>query len=391
MLIIALNVNAQEFTQEEAKEIELLKLKTGDLIDSAEISPEVIAYSYAGAEVENGSKILFKENLSFSNLEIIDDTHLKVYFNNNYYRDQNNFVREIQFATTTKEIWNKASVETLPEKISKFFIKTVYADISTTTTSGNCTLYKTDPDHSYSTDSSTGIDSYHGPTYQSTGLWTITLPILTGTITQADFILWKLTACPESNIASLYKIARTDVVATQSSWNHYNTAGHWTTAGAKGAGTDFINTVIDTVNLNSAINNWDTLGIMGTNADNSLTVNWGDFLAFKLEATVQYDTGGGYYASELNTNASIRPYIKLTYTPPAPPATATTTPLNCIMPANYDISVITGCHIVYSATTSTSTMATSSITIDYYYLPFLLYLFVLSLLVVSLYIISLIL
>lgn len=395
VLIIALNVNAQEFTQDEAKEIELLKLKTGDLLDSAEVAPEVIAYSYAGAEVELGSQILFKNDSKYSNIKKITDNKYQFFSGDAFYRDDNNFVKEIEFATTTLEIWEKANVETLTQKISKL-LKTPYVladsffasldgfmpDGQSTwnATRGNAVSLNVD----VTTTCANSMASDQGATkyvYRTFTLFnTAALPddaIISsakfyfypnladcGAIVNADTSSMQLTPFYPVNPASIvvadFNNFTDDVLGTKTlstiTYDVYNiiTLSNLGYISATGTTAFFVRNSRDVANLaptGNNINNFYNSRQTGTNKDE---------------------------------------FLEIEFTLPASPA-ATTTPLNCLMPTNYDISVITGCHIVYSATTSTSTMATSSITIDYYYSPFLLYLFVLSLLAVSLYIISLIL
>ncbi|ARF10120.1 hypothetical protein Indivirus_18_4 [Indivirus ILV1] len=119
-----------------AKEIESLKLKTGQLIDHEEITPinfktqitgeKEIFYSYIGDEVENASNIIFRENNNYSNTIKLDITHFRIYSAPVYFRGENNIIHKIETASTTPKIWNDANVQTFIDKITSI-LKTPYA------------------------------------------------------------------------------------------------------------------------------------------------------------------------------------------------------------------------------------------------------------------------
>jgi hypothetical protein len=130
-------INAQTIDiNDQAKEIESLKLKTGQLIDHQEVAPvdfktkkvgqNEIVYSYIGDEVENANNIIFKENDNYSNTEKLDDTHFRIYSAPIYFKDENNFIHKIEIGKTTPEIWQQASVQTLMDKITSI-LKIPYA------------------------------------------------------------------------------------------------------------------------------------------------------------------------------------------------------------------------------------------------------------------------
>jgi hypothetical protein len=119
-----------------AKEIESLKLKTGQLIDHEEITPinfktqligeKKIIYSYIADEIDSASNIIFGQNDTYSNTEKLDSTHFRIYSAPKYFKDDNNIIHQIKIGSTTPDIWNKASIPTLMDKITSI-LKTPYA------------------------------------------------------------------------------------------------------------------------------------------------------------------------------------------------------------------------------------------------------------------------
>jgi hypothetical protein len=138
-IVLANNCQAQIINiNDKSKEIESLKLKTGQLISHDEFSAtkfvkgkittseKEVIYTYIGDEVENATNILFNKDENYSNTEKLDNTHFRVYSAPEYFRDDDNIIHKIEIGTTTPEIWNKASVPTLIDKITSI-LKTPYA------------------------------------------------------------------------------------------------------------------------------------------------------------------------------------------------------------------------------------------------------------------------
>lgn len=137
-LILIFSVSSFCFAQENnfAKEVELLKLKTGDLIDHIETKDYTnirdkngqikIIYSYIGQEVDNTSNIIFKNDENYSNTIKLDDKHYRIYTSPQFYKDENNIIYKIEVAETTKEVWQEANVKTIFSRI-KDILKTPYA------------------------------------------------------------------------------------------------------------------------------------------------------------------------------------------------------------------------------------------------------------------------
>lgn len=388
--VVANNIHAQALSQNDAKQVELLKLKTGQILNSEIIKNDTVAYSYVGDEVEQGSKILFNKDNDNSNLEIISDTQLKLYLSDTFYRDKDNFVKEIQYATTTNKIWQQANVPTMIDEVVSYFkIANVLADTSTTTINGDCMLYSYAALQSTVSCADANVAvGYYATDNNNVGLFKFTLPSGTGTITDVELYLNKYGGTYDTTL-NLFKIARTDVDITAATYLVYKPGSNWQTAGALGAN-DFVNTVVDHTKQN-ATNGWIDLGIMGDEADDSLTLDWEDSVTLKLVGADpgNYSDQANYRSAEYATVSS-RPYVLITYTPEAtstPPATASTTPMFCSWPDNTDISIVSGCIVNYAASTS----ATTSIEMIYYKIPFLLYWFVFSIFVIGLIIVAIVL
>ncbi len=74
------------------------------------------------------------------------------------------------------------------------------------------------------------------------GLSNITGPV---TVTSARIRLWQFLNSG-TNTVSAYECSRAWVEA-ECTWNNYSTGNAWNTAGALGAGTDYVNSVLDTI------------------------------------------------------------------------------------------------------------------------------------------------
>lgn len=394
--VVLLNVHAQELTNDTAKQVEFLKLKTDQLLDSQEVTPEtidsktkqmitlppIVIYSYVGDEVDDAKNIIFN-NSNLSNTEQIDDNHLKVYLTPRFFKDNNNFVHKIEIATTTTEIWDKASVPTLDEKIlSLFRAYPALADTASTSAAYVCALVYGSPTTHDCTAGDLYIHVYNtSDNARNIGLQ-FTMPAGSGTISAVDLKMYKSSREEYSQLLGVYKVLYTDADYSMITWSQYKTATAWQTGGAYGASDT---SLVTAFNFN-APTGWNTFNLT-TGADNPMTINWGDIV--KLVLRPQAFSGTSHYEDVWNGSTGTNPpYVLITYAsaPPTPPA-ASSTPMFCAWPTNDDISIITGCLVNYEASTS----ATTSIEMIYYKIPFVLYWFIVSIFVIGLIIIAIVL
>lgn len=379
-----------------AKEIESLKLKIGQLIDHEEITPinfktqmagdREIIYSYIGNEVENASSIVFGKNDTYSNTEKLDEKHFRIYIAPKYFKGDDNIIHKIETAKTTTEIWDKANVTTLMDKITNL-LKTPYAIAGT----------------SYSTD-----DGYIAR-YNNTS-WYDVRTSAAGDVKVYDRIIAYNWVQYATEAGDQYFNFRTPLTFDLSLINPANILSGSINLYSEEAdetiqhsyaffkGTQAFPTSIN--DYSSFINNIYTNTIENsdvlTNAFTSWTLNNDGINYFKTGATdlmfmeTMYDVGsttppyylnienGRSFNSSLSEDFESHPYIELEVSSP----TGTTTPIICDF-SNTDISKITGCSIKVDSTGTTTTAFT-------YYSPFILYVFVYGLVFIILFLIYLI-
>lgn len=386
-LCLIFNVNAQTLTQEEAKKIQQLKDHT--ILDAATIYPinldtktgkniqqnPYVLYKYIGETVEDATKIIFVGNSDYSNTEKTDDGKIKIYSSNIYLKDTDNFIKKIEKATTTTDLWKASNVETVVDKILSI-LKTPYVIAST-----------------YNSNDGGGIRN-DGTT------WSTVRNGATGTSVDTGTNGKSLQAI---NIAGHYYIDRVYIPFNTSAIGSSTTI----TAGSLyfyATSRDDANRYVDLVSsvlanptslatgdfsVGSTKYITETNVLAGDNTNNLNAsglahINQGGYTEFALidkkdyDNTTPSDNFACYIATANYTNSSKIPYLLLTTTGGGTIST-TTTPLNCIWPTNNDISIITACKVGYTPTTSTSTMSTSSIEMDYYYSPAILYFYVYTL------------
>lgn len=138
-----------------------------------------------------------------------------------------------------------------------------------------------------------------------------TLPSGSGTITQVS-----LYACVQGTLengnVNVHQLTR-DFVESEATWDSYSTGNAWATAGG-----DFSSTIID-VTACPAIGNWQQWDLKGGSSDNPLTLTWSDSVLLLLKCADEElaDHNNTYYSKEYTTDPTKRPYLQITYTPPA--------------------------------------------------------------------------
>lgn len=382
--IIVLNVSAQTLN-EEAISVESLKLKTGQLLNSEVISADTVAYSFKGDVVDNASNIIFYDNANYSNTEKVSDNTLKIYSSYTFFRDENNFVKNVEFATTTKKIWDSANVQTLQDKILGL-ISIPYAIASPYFTLTDGILQK---------ESAVSFSTSRNATTAGGGTNTLLYPHVDNQSSYHScyraYLNFDASALPDDAIVSSSTVylfdATTEMGSIENDDNSSNQLTPFYPANPASITTNdfnkFTDTVLSTKTLASAnINAYNVFSLSNLGYI-SATGTTSFYLRNSIDVANGTPIGNNWelFDSSTYTGTSRDPFLLIEYTTPAPtpPTTGTTTPLNCIWPVNSDISIITACKIIYGATTSTTTLATTSVEMDYYYSPAILYFYIFSL------------
>jgi len=112
------------------------------------------------------------------------------------------------------------------------------------------------------------------------------------------------------NVHELTQTAWTEDGAT---WNKYDGVNNWTTPGG-----DYDATIIDQLFFDNAdpTDIYYSWVLMGTGADNPLTLNWGDNIHLLLKVDDETRASAPDIAFKSKENASDNPYLEITYAPP---------------------------------------------------------------------------
>lgn len=168
------------------------------------------------------------------------------------------------------------------------------------------------PDSSFSTDTVIRMQDYYNTNIRR-GLVNFIMSSGSGTITAVKLYLY-CTYLDNSHVPdfvinahALVQLGWTD----NATWNKYNGSNAWTAAGG-----DYSATVVDAVTVNSVA--WWAFILMGTGSDNPLTLNWGNEVNILLKYNNENKWTTNHFASkEYVIDTAKRPYLEITYTPPA--------------------------------------------------------------------------
>lgn len=403
-LTLSYNVHAQtiELSDDDQAQVEFIKSIDDRILYSEEItkpiidektlkrtgSQDVVNYTYLGNEVDKNITF-FKDGDNYSNVEVVNSNTIKEYFKPRYFKNNNGQVQEVFTERTSPTIWNTTKIPTTAEKIlSLWNVPVCLADSATSSLNDETMIDSSTPTTNNSTQDVVACHSYGGAGGSNHALFNFTLPSGSGTITDVKLYLYKVGGGTTALQYDLHKIKRTDLSIAQTTWNIYKTGSNWDTAGATGAN-DYDSTIIDTGNASQSLNSWTNYVLMGTGADNSLTLAWEDTVSVMIKPN-SYPGDSNYtqWASSEATDSSKHPYLEITFTAEEEETATTTIDLfPCEIPDNDDIAIITGCKNIYNGTTSSSTI--TGVEYFYYDIPAILYIFIFSVLTISLYIISL--
>lgn len=147
------------------------------------------------------------------------------------------------------------------------------------------------------------------------GLIKFTLPTLSGVITELKLKVYgNLTEAGSRNI-NLYLCSRSDAEPSEATWNIYKTGSNWTTPGG-----DFEAAEIDSLTITETPA-WHTFHLIGPEATNPITPEWGNTYTFVLRRT-----SSGFPYANLNSkeNAENNPILEITYNPTISGVSSTT-------------------------------------------------------------------
>lgn len=135
-----------------------------------------------------------------------------------------------------------------------------------------------------------------------------TLPAESGTITAVKLYLYCFGQDGAPSV-EVHEPTRTNWTEAGANWNQYNGASSWTAAGG-----DFSATIVQA--LSPTTNQYNAWNI-GPGATNPITgLTWGSEVHLFLKGATEETTSlrAHFYSKE---NATNKPYIEITYTPPA--------------------------------------------------------------------------
>ena len=405
-LCLILNVHAQVLSQDNAKQVQLIKLKSDQILDEQTITPvditgkaikqaPYIQYSYIGGQVDNANNVIFGNNSDYSNTEKITDNQYKIFSSYNYIKDTDNFVKKIETATTTVEIWDNANVQTITDKILSL-LKTPYVLANNYFATGDGAVSRSSVEESLATIRAGAGTNGNSTTNQDN------CPALFGGTNTPNFSSLKrcifsfdTSAIPDADTvddATLYFFQDTktdDSGAFDTILTSATPASNSTLTFADYANTGTVNYGL--ISFASVINgDYSSLAINSTGLS---AINKIGYTALALRTSWDFNNSftGTWHRNDINrlltyfsaqSGTNKDPYLLVDFslhTSTSTPATASTTPLNCMWPTNNDISIITSCKVQYAPTTSTTSLATTSLEMDHIYSPAILYFYIFSL------------
>jgi len=221
----------------------------------------------------------------------------------------------------TFEIKDKELFVSVPETLKNLYpIKTYDATDTTATNNKDTFLYKVSPNTNYGTDMGIAVH-INLSSKNINGCIHFTLPGGTGTISAIKLYLYKWYDWGKITTVEVHQLTQTAWTELGATWNKYNGASNWATAGG-----DYSATIVDTTNSPLGVGvwgweNWD-LGPGATNPISGLT--WGSNTHLLLTGSLIYMDGRGteWYSRNYAVDPMKRPYIEITYSSatPTPPS-----------------------------------------------------------------------
>jgi hypothetical protein len=129
-----------------------------------------------------------------------------------------------------------------------------------------------------------------------------------GPYTISDVVLkLKETQGRSGIVINVHALSRTNWTEAGVTWNKYDGTNNWTTPGG-----DYSATIID--QITNTASNFNSFALMGSGADNPLTLTWGDVVHLCLKGNVETNpaTNTNFYSKEYATSGD-RPVLEITY------------------------------------------------------------------------------
>lgn len=290
------------------------KLSKGTSTCAVATTTQIVKYDYVGtttkpAETYKG----YKEDLSKrkSNLQVFsngDNGVMKLYFNDLF--GGTDYAYKLEFATTTKDAFDKQNITPISRKILDFVSGVANASTATTSLSKATYLFGSNPTTAYND----GQPRYVGAiTGQLNSPLSFTLPAGSGTISKITLFLYVAERGGSAFTVNLHQNLHSDWSQAQATYNAYKTGSNWTTAGG-GSGTDYNATVVEATST-PALGVWSYFDMQGGAADNPLSLTWGNSWDGWLRSTGI--TGTRYIGYKSGTDCAAANqcgYIEITYT-----------------------------------------------------------------------------
>jgi len=113
-----------------------------DNILAYEILNDTAIYIYKSDQVENAKNIIFGDK-TYSNTVKTDNTHYKIYTAPQYFKDSDNFIYNLQRATTTEKIFNDVGIQPAQQNLLNYLLpKKANAGISFATDDSYLSRYE---------------------------------------------------------------------------------------------------------------------------------------------------------------------------------------------------------------------------------------------------------
>lgn len=183
----------------------------------------------------------------------------------------------------------------------------VFDSTDTSSTNGGDTLvssYTGETNTNYGSQTYFNVGQYGGVQKLRTFI-KFTLSSGSGTISDVKLNV-KETQGRSGIVMNAHQLSRTNWTENGATWNKYDGTNNWTTAGG-----DYSATIID--QITNTASNFNTFVLMGTGADNPLTLTWGDTVHLLIKGNDEVSGNNtNFYSKEYSTTGD-RPYIEITY------------------------------------------------------------------------------
>jgi len=356
---------------------EALKAPIGNIIQHTQ-DGDIINYAFISNNTVNNDNIVFIGNDKYSNVEKVGENYI-FYARDKWYKD-NGQIRTIETATTDVNSWENANKTTLIQKILAFLSSRI----------ARADDFYASNDHSIGGNNATWATIHNAASatinYGATSIVRAGKVIATYYIDRA-FIQFDTSFIQDKTInAGFLSVWITAITANsrqyavvESTISDPLAATDYASAGT----TLFSSVIVDADMVAGERSKFDLLAAGKTAINKTGKTNYAlRDITKDAQNTAPADNGSITFYNSTQAGTSYDPYLVLNLSE----ATTTAFTTSCVIPTNYDLSIITGCKEIYT----TSSTSASSVEKSYFYIPFTLYLFVYSLFIVSLIIVYII-